>query len=261
MAGDYRPVSLTSIVYKVLETIIREHIISFMKLNHLFSNKQYGFSSGRSTTLQLLAVMEIWTEALDKGYDIDVVYMDYMKAFDTVPHRRLINKLQSYVIHSQLIEWIQDFLSGRVQQVSVNNKCSQWSNVTSGIPQGSVLGPLLFLIFINDLPDSVTSEVFLFADDIKIFREIKGEEDQQDLQQDLTTLEDWSNKWLLRFHPGKCKHMHIGKKSSSSNTYNLHDQQLECIKEEKDIGVCIDDELTFEKHIKGQESQSNVWSP
>ncbi len=135
--------------------------------------------------------------------------------------------------------------------------CSQWSDVTSGIPQGSVLGPLLFLIFINDLPDSVTSEVFLFADNTKIFRKIKGEEDQQGLQQDLTTLEDWSNKWLLQFHPGKCKHMHIGKKNSSSNTYSLHDQQLECIKEEKYIGVCIGYELNFEKYISEKVKKAN----
>jgi hypothetical protein len=210
-----------------------------MKRNNFFTRKEYGFISGRSTALQLLEVLDKWTGALDLGYSIDCVYMDYQKAYDAVPHKRLHNKLTSYGIHEQLIAWIDNFLSNRVQQVGVNGERSAWHNVTSGIPQGSVLVPLLFVIFINDLPETVNSDAYLFADDTKIFKIIKSSDDSTILQEDLTKLEEWSDTWLLRFHPDKCKNMHIGKKNDD-NSYSLHRKLLEKVIEEKDIGVVID---------------------
>jgi hypothetical protein len=117
MAGNYRPVSITSVICKLLEKIIREHIIKHMKVNKLFSNKQFGFISGRSTSLQLLEVLDKWTEAIDKGTDVDVIYMDFQKAFDKVPHKRLIGKAKNYVKDNPLLEWIEDFLTGRTQRV------------------------------------------------------------------------------------------------------------------------------------------------
>ena len=157
--------------------------------------------SGRSTALQLLKVMDTWTEALDRDLSIDCIYMDYQKAFDTVPHRRLLGKLQTYGIRGNIHHWITDFLMGRQQQVVVNGRSSEWKDVTSGIPQGSVMGPLLFLMYINDLPETISSEVYLFADDTKIFNIIVDDESINTLQNDLRKLEEWSNKWLLRFHP------------------------------------------------------------
>ena len=248
MASNYRPVSLTSIVGKCLEKIVREKIIDFMKDNSLFSNRQYGFISGRSTQLQLLEVLDKWTEALDEGQSIDCIYMDYAKAFDTVPHRRLIYKLESYGINPKAVSWIENFLRNRTQQVIVQGEESSWKPVTSGIPQGSVLGPILFVIFINDLPDCVTSDAYLFADDTKIFRVIANEEDRGELQKDLDRLDEWSKDWLLKFHPQKCKFMTIGKDNLNIK-YMLKDQKLQKVKEEKDIGVIIDDQLDFESHI------------
>jgi hypothetical protein len=132
----------------------------------------------------------------------------------------------------------------------VNGAGSEWENVTSGILQGSVLGPILFVIYINDLPDTVESDSYLFADDTKIFRIIKGEDDKEILQDDFTKLEEWSGKWLLKFHPEKCKHMKISKsKNEETNTYKLLGQDIETVTQEKYIGVIIDSELTFENHL------------
>ncbi len=190
-------------------------------------------------------------------WDIDIVYMDYMKAFDTVPHKRLHSKLTAYKISDQMIGWIDSFLNGRRQQVVVNGEHSQWSPVTSGIPQGSVLGPLLFVIFINDLPDLISSDAYLFADDTKVFNKSKDISDASTLQQDLDRLTEWSKKWLLKFHPDKCKHMHLGKKNDTGKLYNLEGHVLTRIHEEKDIGVTIDEDLEFEKHISNKVQKAN----
>ena len=203
-AGNYRPVSLTSIVCKIMETLVRDHIVHFIKINMFFSSMQFGFISGRSISLQLLTVLEDWTKSLDEGANIDVIYMDYMKAFDTVPHKRLCSKMSSYEFNEQIMEWIKGFLRNRRQVVCVNGQNSNWSAVTSGIPQGSVLGPLLFVIFINDLPDIVDSKAYMFADDTKIYRMVKDRKDEEMLQRDLDSLSEWSDTWLLRFHRGKC---------------------------------------------------------
>ena len=258
VAGNYRPVSLTSIVCKVMEKLIRNHIILHMKENHLFTSKQYGFISGRSTSLQLLEVLDKWTEALDRGESIDCVYMDYQKAFDTVPHNRLISKLRAYKISEQMINWIQSFLTNRIQKVVVNGEELDWKSVTSGIPQGSVLGPLMFVIFINDLPDIVNSDIYLFADDTKVFKNIQNMMDSNILQNDLNIMSLWSDTWLLKFHPDKCKHMNISSnKNININNYDLGNTNLEHINSEKDIGVIIDSQLKFEEHIGVKVKKAN----
>ena len=257
-ASNYRPVSLTSVVCKILETLIRDHITSHMKRNKLFSNKQFGFISGRSTTLQLLNVMNIWTKALDENQEIDCIYMDYMKAFDTVPHKRLLNKMKAYGITDPILSWTRDFLKERTQRVVINKAHSQLINATSGIPQGSVLGPLLFVLFINDLPSNLESDSYMFADDTKVFKLITEKRDTQVLQNDLDKLTNWSQTWLLKFHPDKCKHMRISRKKRKCETiYTLKGRPLEMIEEEKDIGIIIDSELSFDSHINAKVQKAN----
>jgi hypothetical protein len=140
-----------------MEKLVREIIVKHMSANKLFSNKQFVFISGRSTTLQLLKLMDEWTKILDKGGKIDSVYMDFMKAFDKVPHRRLLHKMHRYKISEKVTKWVESFLSNRIQKVIVNGTESKGHHVTSGIPQGSVLGPILFVIYINDMPEMVES--------------------------------------------------------------------------------------------------------
>ena len=261
MASNNRPGGLTSIICKTLEKIVRSHVIEHMQHNNLFSNKQFGFISGRLTSLQLLKVLDIWTEAIESGFSVDVIYMDFMKAFDTVPHRRLVAKLSGFKVNQEIINWIEQFLVNRKEQVMVNGDVSGWRDVSSGIQQGSVLGPLLFVLYINDLPENVNAAAYLFADDTKLFRVIKDVNDKIILQDDLHNLMDWSNRWLLKFHPDKCKAMNIASKPSSDNTYSLNINNsatvLENISKEKDIGVTIDNILDFGCHISEKINKAN----
>ena len=259
---NYRPISLTSVVCKVFESIIRDHIMKYLIDNQLLSLKQYGFMMGRSTTLQLLKVLDFWTQAFDDGDQIDCIYLDFKKAFDTVPHKRLIAKLEHKGIQGNILGWIKNYLQNRTQQVVINGVCSDEVNVLSGVPQGSVLGPLLFLVYIDDLPLRVLSEVFLFADDTKLFRIILNKRDQAILQKDLNCLNDWSNKWLLEFNPSKCKFVHFGKQKYINNAYYLVDKdgfrnEIQNKEFEKDIGIFVDKKLDFGLHIAQKTKQAN----
>jgi hypothetical protein len=201
--------------------------------------------------------MDEWTKILDDGGEIDVIYMDFMKAFDKVPHRRLLEKLRCYGIDGKLLSWMKEFLNGRKQRVVVNGCKSGWKDVISGVPQGSVIGPLLFVLYINDLPDVVEAEVYLFADDTKIFCRIL-DDDTSPLQEDLNKLQKWSDTWLLKFHPDKCKVMkiHRGNKENNRKYYmkkvdsTTDEKELEQVLKEKDLGIITDEHLKFEEHIQ-----------
>lgn len=253
--GNYRPVSLTSVVSKIFESIIRDHIMRHFITNKLLSNKQYGFIKGRSTLLQLLHMLDKWTSLLEEGGQIDAIYTDFEKAFDKVPHRRLITKLKAYGISSTLVSWIKVFLDGRKQRVRLNGKYSKWEDVLSGIPQGSVLGPLLFIIYINDLPEvcNQMAEMYLFADDAKMYKYISDPVDQQQLQNTLLQMQQWSDKWLLRLNVNKCKITSFGRDIAYRYEYYLTTGQssTELTREGhlNDLGIEIDDKLNFSLHI------------
>ena len=168
---NYCPVSLTSILCKIMESIIKDHLLKYLKDNNILSNKQYGFFPGRSTVLQLLNVLDQCSEAIDNRFYVDVVYCDFRKAFDKVPHNWLLKVLKYYCIPSKIVNRIENFLTNRKQRVIVNGTPSSWHDVICGMPQGSILGPILFVIYINTLIEVVKySDLFLFADDNKRFK-------------------------------------------------------------------------------------------
>ena len=256
--GNYRPISLTCIICKVLESIIYDHIVQHMIRNKLFSKSQYGFISKRSAALQLLNILALWCNILDQDGIIDDINMDFQKAFDSVPHRRLLGKLESYGIQGDTLGWITSFLTGRKQKVVINGHCSEWTDVKSGVPQGSVIAALLFVIYINDLPENVKSHLYLFADDCKFFRQIITSEDTSIMQEDLNTLLKWSKIWLLKFHPGKCVTLRLSlKNQNNKHTYYLGENELENVEEAKDLGIIVDQKLKFQRQISAKVNKAN----
>ena len=259
---NYRPISLTCIACKIMESIIRDNLAQHFAVNNLFSEYQYGFIKGRSATLQLLNILDDWTSALNSGKQVEVIYTDFAKAFDKVPHQRLLIKLRYYGLDNELISWIEDFLCFRTQRVKINDSYSSPSPVKSGIPQGSVLGPLLFVIYINDLPDVCRDlcSLFLFADDAKLYKVISQHSDLITLTTACQALLEWCNKWYMQLNTDKCKALTIGKPTvllSSQDTtfdipYNGDIIHLEHVSSMKDLGITIDSQLNFKEHIYGK---------
>jgi len=239
--GNYRPVSLTSVPSKIMESIIRDDTLSFLESSNKLNSYQHGFTRKRSCLTNLLESLEAWTHALDDGYGVDVIFLDYRKAFDSVPHKRLQEKLKLFGLNAKLVAWITEFLKNRRMRVRVHGSFSNWAEVFSGVPQGSVLGPLLFLLFVNDLPSVIRSHIRMFADDTKIWCTIKEEIDNIGLQQDLDSMDSWCHEWLLKLNPDKCKVMHIGHRMKT--VYYVTEEgvtrQLDETTDEKDLGIYL----------------------
>ena len=227
-------------------------------MNHVrtvISDKQHGFLPGRSCLSNLLEALDIIFDMIAEGETVDIFYLDFQKAFDTVPHYRLFVKLCSFGIHGKMLNVIRDFLCDRTFRVSVGDSKSENFCVSSGVPQGSVLGPLLFLLYINDLPDNIKNSVLLFADDLKMIARSSTFEINQ---QDINRLVSWQHKWLLQFNTkdNKCKVIHAGK-NNPFNPYFMGDVQLPDVESEKDLGVSITRNLDFNTHISSCINKAN----
>ena len=249
--NNYRPISLLCTVSKVLERCIFNHLYPFV--DDLLHPLQHGFIKGRSCVTQLLKVYHSIGSVLDKGGQIDIVFLDFSKAFDCISHDLLLYKLKHfYGLDGSLLMWIQNYLTDRSQRVLIDGKCSDWLPVTSGVPQGSILGPLLFLLFINDLPSIASNcTTALFADDSKCFREINDFNDCILLQNDLDRMFEWSQSWNMNFNPMKCKVLTITRRCQKlCFNYSLDGTSLEHVGTFTDLGVVVDEKLSFNSHIE-----------
>ena len=220
-AENYRPISLTDHIGKAFERVIRKRLVNYFESRGLFKDIQHGFRRKRSTLTQLLQHFdEVYNNFLDEA-DTDSVYLDYAKAFDKVDHGILLKKLESYGVHEKLIRWIKDFLADRKQRVVVNGVKSRAVWVRSGVIQGSVLGPILFIIFINDIADVVKgSTVRCFADDSRLIKMVNSQEDVETLQKDLDAVVAWSERNNMSLHKDKFELMtqrSRGKRSPGQN--------------------------------------------
>lgn len=216
---------------------------------------------GKSTVTNLLEALNVWTESLMHGIPVDVLYLDYAKAFDTVPHERLLLQIESFGITNQAVAWIRSFLTGRRQQVRVNREVSTWKTVDSGVPQGSVLGPTLFALFVADVPKEVNNLVSLFADDTKMYAAIPGEGSSTILNNSLAKLKVWSDRMQMKFHLDKCKAMHLGPNNKGFQ-YTLpkpdgSKHTLIEVTTEKDLGVLLDNKLKFSDHVNQSVAKAN----
>ena len=257
-AENYRPISLLCIISKVLERCVLNNVK--YRLLEAVNICQHGFISGRSCVTNLIDALNYVGSCLDRGGQIDMIYMDMSKAFDKVNHDVLIQKLRNnYGFGGNLLRWFRSYLTNRKQRVTVLGATSNPLSVTSGVPQGSILGPALFLSYVNDLPSTVkSSQVVMFADDTKLFKEIRTENDAKQLQNDISNLESWSTTSGLSPNGTKCKAQTVTRKLKPITTsYTMKDCQLTSTKNERDLGVWISTDLRWNKQVNQQRARAN----
>ena len=253
VAANYRPIALTSHLIKVFEKVMRNKIVEFLKEHHLFNDGQHGFTEGRSCLSQLLAHHDKLLSILESGANVDTIYLDFAKAFDKVDHRILLKKLSLLGVRGKVLKWITSFLSSRTQKVMVNGFLSEPAPVISGVPQGSVLGPLLFLVLISDIDaDVVFSFISSFADDTRVSKGVSGVTDTSSLQTDLEAIYQWAIDNNMMFNNLKFELIRRGSDSTLKlcTSYTSSDGTIINDKDHvKDLGVTMSSDCTFQEHI------------
>ena len=250
--ANYRPISLTCIVCKMMEHCVTSHLMGHLDTHNLLTDYQHGFRKKRSCETQLILTVDDISKALKDQKQVDCILLDFAKAFDKVSHKKLIAKLKHNGVDGSTLLWIEDFLRSRTQVVVVDGEESDVAPVTSGVPQGTVLGPALFLVYINDLPDGLTCTPRLFADDCLLYRIINSDADTEAVQADLATLEAWERKWDMEFAEDKCKVLTITlkyKRNIKMKDYKIHNYVLKRVDSADYLGVKLDSKLNFNAHI------------
>ena len=254
-ASNYRPISLLPVVSKLLERHFHQHITKFLNEVNPLCNRQWGFQPGKSTVTALLSVTHNWFKSLESGHDVCSIFFDLRKAFDSVPHRLLLDKLTGYGLDSHIVSWICSYLTDRKQHVVVGGDSSTNVSVLSGVPQGSVLGPLLFLIYIDDVAASTNltegSVLNIFADDMLLYRPVTSIEDLHLLQQDIDKISEWVNINHLSLNPVKCKSMMVSRKKNPTQflPFNLNGSLLEHVDTFKYLGILLSSDLSWSAHV------------
>ena len=254
ICSNYRPISLLSSTSKVLERIVFNQIYEHCKNNKLLTPKNSGFKKLDSTVNQLIHITNQIYKGLDDSKKIAAVFLDVSKAFDRVWHIGLLHKIEKLGIRGKLLRWIESYLSGRYQRVILNGSCSSFLAITSGVPQGSILGPLLFLIFINDLVDNIESDIFLFADDTSLLSiDESWEVCENKLNRDLDRLDNWSKDWLIHFNASKTEYLLISNKPKINQNVHLNlilgSSNINQVSTHKHLGVVLNETLTWTNHV------------
>lgn len=248
--SNYRPISLTSVACKIMEHILFTSIVAHLNTHSAITSAQHGFRKGFSCVTQLLEFTNDIASALDKRLAVECIFLDFRKAFDTVPHSLLIEKMLTYKINPAVVSWIKEYLTLRRQFVVVNGVRSRAQSVSSGVPQGSVLGPLLFLLYINDIGDGLTSQLRLFADDCVVYRITNGTEDLNLIQQDLDRISTWCTRWRMQLNLTKTVNMTFTRKKNPLNyCYTLNNIVIGKVTEFKYLGVWYTPELSWQKQV------------
>ena len=247
-ASQYRPISLTSVMSKILERIVREKLLEYILDNNILPREQHGFVPKKSTVSNLIECLNDWTLNFDNNLATNIVYLDYSKCFDKVCHNKLLHKMKTYGITGSAFNWLESFLVNRVQHVKINGSLSPAARVESGVPQGTVLGPILFLIYSADLPQVVSHcKLSMYADDTKVYKSIRNKEDCILLQEDLNNIAKWAETWQMVLNPDKTKLLAIGNSKVDFN-YVLNGKVIETVNHINDIGVTVQSNLKFTIH-------------
>jgi hypothetical protein len=258
---NYRPVSLLSILAKVFEKIVFRHLFNYFRDHFLISIWQSGFLPGSSTITQLTELYDQFCKAVNQGKEVRVVFLDISKAFDRVWHKGLLHKLKRCGITGKLLAWLKDYLSNRQQRVIVNGESSDWGDINAGVPQGSVLGPLLFLVFIDDITHVINNcKIRLFADDTCLFIEVDEHVPTADaINEDLENLNQWANQWQVDFSPPKTKELLISKKRDPIDhpQLKLDGEPIVSVDSHKHLGLTISNDLTWKDHINEMVDKAN----
>jgi hypothetical protein len=242
--ANYRPISLTCIPCKIMESLIVNHMMKYF----VASPSQFGFMKNRCATVQLIRCLDLWSESVNNGSMVDIIFLDYAKAFDCVCHSKLLFKLQRYGCGDSFVSWFTDFLCGRSQSVRVGSQVSNPLPVHSGVPQGSVLGPIMFVIYIDDmLRQSKDVETAAYADDTYMSNDTNTTEQRELLQQSLNWVANWSNDWQLRLSSDKCYAMYLGH-LNPMHSYFLGTNEVKTASCQKHLGILFCDNLKFGRH-------------